>query len=310
MRQSLPWWTAALVVASTLVLSACSSTGSTGADLDPATSELPDGVAVSVSQSRSDVVIRALQIRIENLSDDDLTVSGAVFDSPGFSTPAVWQKDSTVVGAGRTVDLPVLLSESVCADGDVAPTVTLTWSLGDGERVSRGLSEVTPTDERDRLGELGAEACFDEATASVVAFSADTPPRSVLVDGLPAVELDVTLTPASPPTDETLAIESVSGTTLFTPVDSVTGAQTASLPLDLVVDGDGPRLITLLLVPTRCDPHAVAEDKQGTIFPFSVIAPDGERGTTEGTVFVATPTAVKEALIALIAPACAARGEG
>ncbi|MEY2848746.1 MAG: hypothetical protein RI885_1411 [Actinomycetota bacterium] len=300
-----------------VLVSGCATADGAGNGQTSPGAGLPDGVTVEVYQSRSDVVVRALQVRIVNGSDEDLEITGAEFVSPGFASPAVWQKDSTVVVAGRTVDLPVSLSDSVCVDGEPEPRVALSWSAGGDLR----RAEVTPVDERGRLGELGEEACFDQAVASVSAVSAETPPRSATVGGLPAIELDVTFSPTS--TAGSLMLASVSGTTLFTPVDRATGAELSSLPLGIVTGGDRPTVVTLLLVPTRCDPHAVAEDKQGTIFPFAVDAPAGAEsgagsaaasgagvGTVTGTVFVATPTAVKEALIASVAPICAARGEG
>ncbi len=265
---------------------------------------LPGGVAVSVYQSRSDVVSRSLQIRVENLSTADLTVSGAEFSSAQFADPAVWQKDSTVVKAGRTVDLPVSLAESVCVEPGTVPAVTLEWRV-DGSITT---SEVTPTDERGRLGELSAEACFGEAVAAVASFSADTPPRTVSIDGELVAELDVTATPGASGGGGVLAVDSVGGTTLFTMLDRATSEQTTSLPLGIEIPGTEPVVITLSLVPTRCDPHAVAEDKQGTIFPFSIVARSADGGAESGTVFVATPSAVKESLIAFVGAACAASG--
>jgi hypothetical protein len=296
-----------LIGAALLLVSGCSPAPSAGSGDAPPSAPLPEGVAVSVYQSRFDVVTRALQVSIENASTEDLVISGAEFRSTQFTEDAVWPKESTVVTAGRTIDLPVTLSDPVCDDLDPTPSVVLVWATGDGDEHT---SEVTPTDERGRLAELRAEGCFDAAVAAVAEFSADTPPRTVTIGSVTAAELDVAVEPADGGAAAGgLLVESVGGTTLLTLLDPATGGATTSLPLGDRIDGAG-RTITLTLVPTRCDPHAVAEDKQGTILPFTVEAPaiDGS-GTSRGTVLVTTPTAVRQALISFIGEACGGSAE-
>jgi len=69
----------------------------------------------------------------------------------------------------------------------------------------------------------------------------------------------------------------------------------------LTVDGRSQTsAVTLTLVPARCDPHAVAEDKRGTVFPLRVSV-DG----TSGTVYVAADAEVKAALYDFVRAACA-----
>jgi hypothetical protein len=40
----------------------------------------------------------------------------------------------------------------------------------------------------------------------------------------------------------------------------------------------GPQTVTLELRPARCDPHAIAEDKLGTVLPLTVRVDEGEPG--------------------------------
>lgn len=290
----------ALVIGAALALSGCSASAT---DLPAESSALPDGMTVAVYQSRSDVASGQLEVQIANLSDDDVTITAVEFSAPQFAEPAVWQKDSTVVGAGRTVDLPVLLPGAVCDENAPAPTVRLTWAV-DGNIRS---SDVVPTDERGRLEELRADGCFAGAVDSIASLSLETPPRPVTVDGVAAAELDLTVTPGTG-SGGSLTIRSLSGTTLFTFIDRMTGLTTTSLDLGAVVAGGTTSVVTVILVPTRCDPHAIAEDKQGTIFVFDVDARPQDGPAVSGTISVAAPAQLTPELIAFVGEACGSAG--
>lgn len=264
---------------------------------------LPQGVAVTVYQSRSDVASGHLQIQIANESGDDITISGAEFAAPQFAHTAIWQKESTVVRAGRTIDLPIQLSEAVCHEGDPAPSVRLTWAVAGDIR----WSEVVPVDERGRLEELRAEGCFVEEVSSIARFSLESSPRPVVVSGAPAIELDLTLSQGSG-SGGSLLIRSVSGTTLFTHIDPLNGFTSTSMRLDATVDSGTASVVTLSLVPTRCDAHAIAEDKQGTIFAFDVDVTTQDGSSISGTVSVPAPTEIKTELIAFVRLACGTAG--
>ncbi len=41
---------------------------------------------------------------------------------------------------------------------------------------------------------------------------------------------------------------------------------------------DGPQVLRVPVVPTRCDAHALAEDKVGTLVPLEVAVDDGPAG--------------------------------
>ena len=71
-------------------------------------------------------------------------------------------------------------------------------------------------------------------------------------------------------------------------------------PQESATASDAPSVITLLVTPNRCDPHAIAEDKRGTVFPISVILDDG----TTGRQYVASADVVRAALYDVIGMAC------
>jgi hypothetical protein len=58
--------------------------------------------------------------------------------------------------------------------------------------------------------------------------------------------------------------------------------------------------VTILLTAGRCDPHAIQEDKRGTIMPIEVIV-DG----TPGRAYIASADAVRGAIYDVVTQACA-----
>ncbi|HET8958353.1 MAG TPA: hypothetical protein VFM95_07840, partial [Microcella sp.] len=71
--------------------------------------------------------------------------------------------------------------------------------------------------------------------------------------------------------------------------------------------------IRLSTVPARCDPHAIAEDKQGTLFRVdaTLTPPNGDVATGDapasGTVTVTADDATRDAIYDAITRVCAAR---
>ena len=60
-----------------------------------------------------------------------------------------------------------------------------------------------------------------------------------------------------------------------------------------------PSVVVLQLTPGRCDPHAIAEDKRGTIMPIDVVV-DG----TAGRIYVPAADAVRGALYTFVTESC------
>ncbi|MFI5428415.1 hypothetical protein [Aeromicrobium sp. UC242_57] len=57
--------------------------------------------------------------------------------------------------------------------------------------------------------------------------------------------------------------------------DTVLFRQAAGSPVDVDLPLTGaPRTVTMQVVPARCDPHALAEDKVGRLFPVKIEADD------------------------------------
>jgi hypothetical protein len=338
------WFAMPGLVFSGLVLmavSACSGVGVTDSD----TSE----ISVEVHQTRSNVAARQLTIGVTNGSSQPIEVTSARFLSEQFVSAAVWPKDTTTIGAGVTADLPVPLPAADCDAESPSPIVELEYrpvsegaeaepSGAERSRAEPSGSEpsgsaeptairsvtVTPVDSLDQLEPLFVADCLVDAAEQVATITANTAPRvSTVHDHTGAAntvaELDLTVTPTGGP--GILTIVSARSTTLFSQVDPVTNLPSEIREVDVAVSAaSGPQTITLQLLPSRCDPHAVAEDKLGTVFPVE-ISLDGEGDPSEadpseadpsgtsstGTMSVAASTEVRAQLYDFVTRTCAAQ---
>jgi hypothetical protein len=115
-----------------------------------------------------------------------------------------------------------------------------------------------------------------ECRAALLAAAADVELTGFVPSpaGVPA-DLELTVTPTG---KASAAITAIARTNLLT----FEGADDDLYALDVAVaDGDtDPIVVHLPLVPFRCDPHAVQEDKRGTVFDLVVEVP-GDDGHIE-----------------------------
>ncbi|MCI2959203.1 hypothetical protein MN032_16055 [Agromyces atrinae] len=268
-------------VAALLALAGCS------APTQSAPSSPGDGLEARVFQYRLDYLPRVLEVGLENTGESPLDIRSVRFDSDLFEAPAITER-GTLLKPGAVVDLRVDLPAPRCSGAPGAESVIVT--LTDGTEIS-----LVPTDDQDTLARINDEDCLAEAVGAVATL---TLPSSVRRsdDGAGASGwIDIAIAPE--PTGETpLVIDRVLGTTLLS---AVTG-DGASWPVDRAIrPGDEPSMLSLAVRPTRCDPHAVAEDKIGTILPVEVRI--GERA---GVVDLAAGDALKADVYAFVAEVC------
>ena len=257
---------------------------------------MPDGLSVEVYQTRTDTGPRRIQVAITNATDEPVVIERVVFDSTQFDGQAQWEKDSTRVVPGATVDLPVLLPPPNCDTDEIVHTVEFDYVLADG---TAGTATANPVDRLDRMPSLRLEDCITESVADIAILTADTLSYPVDVGGIPAVGVDITVEPTG--ADGEVTFVASGSTTLLMMADPATAALGNVLPLDVVVRGyDEPSVITLTVAPGRCDPHAIQEDKRGTIFPLEVITADGA-----GRIYVTTAGPVRSALYDVVIANCA-----
>lgn len=251
-----------------------------------APSGLPAGVEVELFQLRSDVAERGAQVRVINDSDTDLVVTSLTFDDDWFAGEAVRDRVSTVP-AGRTVDLRFALPESACEDEPDAASRTSQVTL---ELEGGGTATVDVADPLGFTTLIHEKECLrhDLARVATLEWTEFTPSAAPL----PA-ELELSITPAGGA--ETVELVDIQTTNLLQFVDSPT-----PFALALPITGtDAASVVPVPLVPLRCDPHAVMEDKRGTVFDV-LVEVDGASGVIE----VAAPEAMRGEILRWVADWC------
>lgn len=265
---------AVAVVGLALVGCAGAGAGVPGEPASRGSTALPDGVTVEIVQLRADVALRQAQVHVVNGGDTDLQIGEVAVDDSRFTAPATRVLDgrTSTLPAGGEVDIRVQLPEAACSATMAAaaqPTVELAF-LADGVE---GTARVAAADPLGFLAPLHERECRAAALAeaATLAFTGFTPAPP----GQPAT-LQLTVTPTGRGEATVVAVQTTNLLD-FGPA-SVDGA----FPLDLpVVPGDtGPTVVDIPLLPSRCDPHAVQEDKRGTIFDVR-LSLDGEPGEIE-----------------------------
>lgn len=251
--------TVAMLLIGSGSLSACASLAS-----------LPEGITVDARQTRFDGPLRQVQLSVVNASDEPITVLSAELDSTRFASPVSFERPQ-LIPAGSARDLPVRLPASRCDGVEPIDLVHLTIEGADGT-ASTATVAIADTAVLDAIT---SSECFIVAVAAIAAIE---PPLTA--SWMPTTRTPVTLEFTVRPTGSagSLTIHDVGATTLFAPVDE-RGARIIATPVGLDVDATiDPAVITVRLEPSRCDPHAIAEDKKGTILPFSIEL-DGDRST-------------------------------
>lgn len=253
-------------------------------------------VTADVYRSRIDPSRGGIQLAVRNDAEAPLTVVAAALESPALSTPAVLER-TTVIGAGLTRDLAITLTSASCpASSTAPPEAVLTVALADGSTTELRV----PT--TDRMGQWEAwvtAECFTAAVAERATLSVQHDPAA---DSGSLIGLRLTADRLDPG----LELVAVSDTVLFGLVRASDGERATSLPLTLDAQGEqaagtsGGVNIPLLLTPARCDAHALADDKQGTLFVVDVLLD----GTAGSVTIVADPT-TRAALYDAFTRACA-----
>lgn len=291
----MPLRTQLVAWAATLVLAGATLPGCTAAPASPALGDgLPSGISVDVYQSRIDYAEHKLELAVANTSDLPFEVLGASFSSPAFQPAVDYERAPTTVRPGTVTDLRVLLPAADCGAEQGDPVVVLHYSF-DG---AQGEARVTAVDRMGQLAIVAAEDCRDEVVAEVATIEAAPQFRPTTIDGRPAAILDFTATPTG--AGGTLVIDNVRGSPLVSLRDPATGVVGETVPLGLDLgSATSPVTFTLTLMPARCDPHVVLEDKRGTFFTFTVTT----RQDT-GVIYIGVDDAARSALYDFVALAC------
>lgn len=271
---------------------------------DPGREPAVDGLAASVKQGRLDIAARRLVVHLDNDGARAVTITRIEFSSPTLDEPLVRTKP-VELASGEGIDLRFELTAARCersteaentaataSSSAAAARVRLDVETADGD----GTVELVPADPFGTLPRIHDDECFAALVADLAELSLVEPLR---IDGAGADQravIEIAVRPAADaPAGATLTVERVLGTTLLAAEDSG-----GDWPLDRTVTaGDDPFTLELPVRPARCDAHAIADDKRGTIMRLEIAA-----GATTGFVELVAGPELKAALYAYYGERC------
>lgn len=228
---------------------------------------IPDGLAVSIKQGRLDVVAGRLVVRFENQGTTPVTIASFAVRTPTFGA-GLERSEPIELAADDAVDIRLDLPASDCEAEPGPVEVDLSLRTVDGEVEGR----VAADDPFDTVARVNAADCLRESVASVAALVMPEHLRATGAGAERRAFIDVRVEPVAS-ADGSMRIERIFGTTLLNAEDGIDW----TLGVD-VNAGDAPFTISLPVRPARCDAHAIADDKRGTILPFEVATDDGRSG--------------------------------
>ncbi|MCX6500751.1 MAG: hypothetical protein NTU93_18460 [Arthrobacter sp.] len=262
--------------------SAVSGSAAPGSGSPPA----PAGTSpltAQISQFRDNYSKRIIEIQLTNTGGGAVTVLAAELKSPFFAGGISWTSAAagTELPPGQTKSLPAQLPAASCPDraspsdsapqpGETAaqPAAVVEVRLASATGTAGNPVTVAAADPFGVLARNNAELCVAQAAAAVADLRLS--PDLELAQGGGSAVLRLVITPRYPAGGAAgaggeLTINSIGGTTLLEEDPS------APWPGGVRVDAAGPgRELRLGIRPARCDPHAVAEDKVGTLLPLHV----------------------------------------
>jgi len=278
---------AALALLAVVATSACTQQP---AEPSPSTA-LPDGITASVLQSRQDVVDGRLVVQLDNGTGAELEFASFDVEAPGLE-PGLHFDGPRTIPDGRSVQYRVDVTPARC-HGDPGPAeVTLEVTGADG---GTAVGTVRADDPYDTLPRLQNSGCLAGAVESVASFSLADRLRSTGSGVDRRAFLDIAVHPTGAASGS-VDLAEVLGTTLLSAEDGLNWSTTSAH----VEVSDAPSTISLPVRPARCDPHAGAEDKRGTILPLVVTTSEGWSGQYE----VRASASLKEDLFAYFTERC------
>jgi len=285
---------AAVLLLAAGALAGCTASGDSASD-----GALPEGVTVEVRQMRDDVQFRQAQLVVRNDGDADWEIRDVVLDDPRFDGPITRHTERTSRSAPGSVVMIRLDLPAVDCDADDEASTRL--DVGFAVDGADDRATATVADPLGVLAEIHERDCLAERLAetvvlSVEAFRPSAPPdpgRLVLrAEGAggdaPARILAIQSTPLLSFPDDLRAAEYTGGW----PVG-----------IDVPAGSEAVEEVSIPVVPNRCDPHVIQEDKRGTIFTIDI-----ELHGAPGAIELAAPPELKGRMLQWVADWCGMAG--
>lgn len=247
-------------------------------------------VRLEIVQLRGDVTEGFVELRVTNEGPAALVVERATYVSSAWTVP-MQRDDEARIPAGARRNLRMQLPEPTCAGGRLEHRATL--ELADGSIV-----EGEPDDPLGQLEALDDAICELRAFEREVAAIAWREP-SIPADGAGPAVLRLEVTPVAGDGGRAGSIDEVAATVLLVPVDAA-GERIEVLPVGAEIDaGAAPTVVEVPVAPGRCDLHAIAEDKQGTLFRIRAT-----HGDDPVTLVLPSPDEQRNALLDFVVASC------
>ncbi|AXT84977.1 hypothetical protein C6I20_07110 [Aeromicrobium sp. A1-2] len=230
---------------------------------------LPDGVVVHIDQSRVERKGRIVFLRVENNTSRDFTIHQYVLSSPRFETVR-WSGEEEV-GASYDADLEFTMPTGRCGTS-IDATVRFTYRVAGG-----GATGVDGADRRPIWQCRGP--CGPRLRA--LDPGGGRPDRRRRPGGLRQGQHVGAAAARHDDTDGTKGRRDDVRFTGFGSTVLFRQAPGSAADVDVRLGpGDPPAGLVMTVVPARCDPHALAEDKVGRLFPVTVKADDVGAGAS------------------------------
>lgn len=284
-----------VAMAMLMTLAACNSGPRPEGSPDSASASVPPSptpigglpaISAQINQFRDNYARQIIEIQLTNNTPEPVTVLDASLRSGLFGAAITWDPSAGGIELPprQTKSLPAQLPEPACT-GFGEPTGGLTTVQGDKPQLQittqpamPGQATLEPTDPHGVLTRNNAERCVSKAAEAIAEFR-PVPELDATEKGGTAVVRILILPKPSPqgstgstqgggdpgPEPRSLTIEKIDGTPLIAEEPS------RPWPRGVKVQEGGPASeLRLVIRPARCDPHAVAEDKVGTLFPLRI----------------------------------------
>jgi hypothetical protein len=283
--KSAPAPAVALAVLVTLV--SCSpGPGPEGTPNSVSASSSGSAISAQINQFRDNYAKQIIEIQLTNNTPEPVTVLDASLHSGLFSAAITWNPDAGGIELPprQTKSLPAQLPEATCP-GTGDPTADPTNLASDTPtlRITTqpavpGQATLEPVDPHGVLTRNNMEQCVSKAAEAIAEFRPVPELDAAEKGGTAVVRIRILPKPSpqsasgsaqgsgEPPREpRVLTIEKIDGTPLIAEEPS------QPWPRDVEVREGGPDSeLRLVIRPARCDPHAVAEDKVGTLFPLRI----------------------------------------
>ncbi|KUM33860.1 hypothetical protein AR539_13665 [Arthrobacter sp. EPSL27] len=255
-------------------------------------------VTATINQLRDNYGNHIIAIQLTNTTAGPVTVLGAGLTSALFAETIEWPATpgGIELPPGQTKILPAQLRDPECGLQTAGPDEGATVKLD--LDAAMAAATVPAADPYGVLGRNNAEMCLAAAAAAVAGIRLD-PELAVSADGQSAI-LGLVITPrttpgaVNPDSTSTLTINWIDGTTLLGEDPAAPWPRSVS-----VHTGGAPQHFGLGIRPARCDPHAIADDKVGTLLPLRVSV-----GGRDGVLKIDAGTLLRGRIYEFMTAAC------